>query len=73
MLHHERLRRPLAIIRPMSGTSSKKRLTPETMLALGNGYFGVRGCPEEGGPYAENGTFIKGFYETRPIVYGEDA
>ena len=45
----------------------------ETMLALGNGYLGMRGCPEEGGPYAENGTFINGFYETRPIVYGEDA
>ena len=33
----------------------------------------MRGCPEEGGPNAENGTFINGFYETRPIVYGEDA
>src|SRR4029077_10464296 len=45
----------------------------ETMLAVGNGYLGMRGCPEEGGPNAENGTFINGFYETRPIVYGEDA
>ena len=67
------------IIRPTSGTSSKKRFTPnswpnsETMSALGNGYLGMRGCPEEGGPNAENGTFINGFYETRPIVYGEDA
>jgi alpha,alpha-trehalose phosphorylase len=43
------------------------------MLAVGNGYLGMRGCPEEGGPTAENGTFINGFYETRPIVYGEDA
>ena len=43
------------------------------MLALGNGYLGMRGCPEEGGPYAENSTLINGFYETRPIVYGEDA
>jgi alpha,alpha-trehalose phosphorylase len=33
----------------------------------------MRGCPEEGGPNAENGTFINGFYETRPIVYGEEA
>src|SRR4029077_19907869 len=39
----------------------------------GNGYLGMRGCPEEGGPNAENGTFINGFYETRPIVYGEEA
>ena len=45
----------------------------ETMLALGNGYLGMRGCPEEGGPNAENSTFINGFYETRPIVYGEEA
>jgi alpha,alpha-trehalose phosphorylase len=45
----------------------------ETMLAVGNGYLGMRGCPEEGGPAAENGTFINGFYETRPIVYGEAA
>ena len=43
------------------------------MLAVGNGYLGMRGCPEEGGPNAENGTFINGFYETRPIVYGEEA
>ncbi len=45
----------------------------ETMLAVGNGYLGIRGCPEEGGPSSEDGTFINGFYETRPIVYGEDA
>src|SRR5215470_1187037 len=45
----------------------------ETMLALGNGYLGMRGCPEEGGPNAENSTLINGFYETRPIVYGESA
>src|SRR6516225_6445443 len=45
----------------------------ETMLALGNGYFGMRGSPEEGGPYAENATFINGFYETHPIVYVEGA
>ena len=43
------------------------------MLALGNGYLGIRGCPEEGGPSAENATLINGFYETRPIIYGEDA
>src|ERR1700758_2172684 len=45
----------------------------ETMLALGNGYFGMRGSPEEGGPNVENATLINGFYETRPIVYAEDA
>jgi alpha,alpha-trehalose phosphorylase len=45
----------------------------ETMLALGNGYLGMRGCPEEGGPNTENATFINGFYETHPIVYAEEA
>jgi alpha,alpha-trehalose phosphorylase len=45
----------------------------ETMMALGNGYLGMRGCPEEGGPNAENATLINGFYEISPIVYPEDA
>ena len=45
----------------------------ETILALGNGYLGMRGCPEEGGPSAENSTLVNGFYETRPILYGEEA
>jgi alpha,alpha-trehalose phosphorylase len=45
----------------------------ETMMALGNGYLGMRGCPEEGGPNAENATLINGFYETHPIVYVEGA
>jgi alpha,alpha-trehalose phosphorylase len=45
----------------------------ETMLALGNGYLGMRGCPEEGGPNAENATLINGFYEASQIVYPEDA
>src|ERR1700746_2882626 len=43
------------------------------MMALGNGYIGMRGCPEEAGPTAENSTLINGFYKTRPIVYGEEA
>jgi alpha,alpha-trehalose phosphorylase len=33
----------------------------------------MRGCPEEGGPNAENATLINGFYETHPIVYVEGA
>lgn len=45
----------------------------ETILALGNGYLGMRGSPEEGGPVAQYGTFINGFHETWPIVYGEEA
>src|SRR5262245_31307895 len=43
------------------------------MLALGNGYLGMRGCPEEGGPNAENVTLLNAFYEARRLVYGEEA
>src|SRR6266566_3304412 len=79
MIHHERLMPPPDDCPADEWNIVEKTSNPEflaqfeTMLALGNGYLGVRGCPEEGGPNAENGTFINGFYETRPIVYGEEA
>jgi len=79
MIHHERLRPPSHDYPADEWNVIEKSFHPEflaqleTMLALGNGYLGMRGCPEEGGPIAENGTFINGFYETRPIIYGEEA
>jgi alpha,alpha-trehalose phosphorylase len=79
MIHHERLRPPSHDYPADEWNIIEKEFHPEflaqleTMLALGNGYLGMRGCPEEGGPHAENGTFINGFHETRPIVYGEEA
>ena len=79
MIHHERLRPPPHEYPADEWHVIEQGFHPEflaqleTMLALGNGYLGMRGCPEEGGPNAENGTFINGFYETRPIVYGEEA
>jgi alpha,alpha-trehalose phosphorylase len=79
MLHHERLRPPSRDYPADEWNVIEKAFHPEflaqleTMLALGNGYLGMRGCPEEGSPNAENGTFINGFYETQPIVYGEEA
>src|SRR6476660_1539811 len=79
MLHHERLRPPSRDYPVDEWNVIEKAFHPEflaqleTMSALGNGYLGMRGCPEEGGPDAENGTFINGFYETHPIVYGEEA
>jgi alpha,alpha-trehalose phosphorylase len=79
MLHHERLRPPSHDYPADEWNVIEKAFHPEflaqseTMSALGNGYLGMRGCPEEGGPNAENGTFINGFYETRPIIYGEEA
>ncbi len=45
----------------------------ETIFTMANGYLGMRGCCEEGTPVFENGTYINGFYETWPIIYGEEA
>ena len=45
----------------------------ETMFALSNGYLGIRGMPEEGRPVREPGVLLNGFYEFRPITYGEPA
>ena len=79
MIHHERLTPPSSDYPADEWNILEKQFHPEfllqleSMLALGNGYLGIRGCPEEGGPNGENGTFINGFYETRPIVYAEEA
>jgi alpha,alpha-trehalose phosphorylase len=79
MIHHERLRPPSHDYPADEWNIIEKGFHPEflaqseTMLAVGNGYLGMRGCPEEGGPNAENGTFINGFFESRPIIYGEEA
>jgi alpha,alpha-trehalose phosphorylase len=79
MIHHERLRPPSYDYPADEWNVIEKAFHPEfmaqseTMLALGNGYLGMRGCPEEGGPNAENSTLINGFYEISAIVYPEDA
>ncbi|MGX7418028.1 glycoside hydrolase family 65 protein [Carnobacterium gallinarum] len=48
-----------------------------TLFSLSNGHLGVRGNLEEG-YFSKNhtgimGTYVNGFYETSPIVYGENA
>ena len=79
MIHHERLRPPSHDYPADEWNVIEKAFHPEfmaqaeTMAALGNGYLGMRGSPEEGGPNAENATLINGFYETSPIVYPENA
>ena len=45
----------------------------ESVFAVGNGYLGVRGAPEEGTPAHDPGVVLNGFHETWPIVYPEDA
>jgi alpha,alpha-trehalose phosphorylase len=79
MIHHVPVRPPSRDFPADEWNVIEKGFHPEflaqleTMMALGNGYLGMRGCPEEGGPNAENSTLINGFYETSPIVYPEDA
>lgn len=49
----------------------------ETLFALANGHLGVRGNIEESDfnkEYVDNiGTYVNGFYESSPIIYGENA
>src|SRR6056297_754539 len=45
----------------------------ESIFALANGYLGIRGTMEEMDYAWCRGTYLNGFYESRPIVYGEKA
>lgn len=45
----------------------------ETIFAVSNGYLGMRGNFEEGRPVFQSGTFVNGFHESWPIIYGEKA
>jgi alpha,alpha-trehalose phosphorylase len=45
----------------------------ESVFAMSNGYVGVRGTPDEGGPVHDPGVILNGLHETWPIVYPEDA
>ena len=41
------------------------------MFALSNGHIGLRGNLDEGEPFGLPGTYLNGFYETRPLPYAE--
>ena len=43
----------------------------ESLLALSNGYLGIRGTLDEGEPAEVPGTYLNGFYEKHPIPYAE--
>src|SRR5215467_11445312 len=79
MLRHDRLKPSLQDYPPQEWSVLETSFHPEfmaqmeTVLALGNGYLGMRGSPEEGSPCIQDGTFVNGFYESWPIVYGEEA
>jgi hypothetical protein len=62
MIRHERVRPPLRDYPADEWNVIEKGFHPEfmaqleTILALGNGYLGMRGCPEEGRPIAHKKT-----------------
>jgi alpha,alpha-trehalose phosphorylase len=43
----------------------------ESLFALSNGHIGLRGNLDEGEPSGVPGTYLNGFYETRPLPYAE--
>lgn len=43
----------------------------ESLFMVGNGHFGIRGAEEERRHSAFRGSFINGFFEKKPIRYGE--
>src|SRR5215468_2547279 len=79
MLHHERVKPPIEDYPRDEWSIIERGYRPEfaaqmeTVLTVANGYLGMRGVHEEGGPSVQNGTFVNGFYETWPIVYAEEA
>ena len=51
---------------------SRDRLAQaESVFALGNGHIGIRGNLDEGEPHGLPGTYLNGFFERRPLPYGE--
>jgi len=43
----------------------------ESVFTLANGHIGLRGNLDEGEPWARPGTYLNGFYESRPLPYAE--
>jgi alpha,alpha-trehalose phosphorylase len=43
----------------------------ESIFALSNGHIGLRGNLDEGEPAGLPGTYLNGFYESRPLPYAE--
>jgi alpha,alpha-trehalose phosphorylase len=58
------------------GIDPGRRFLHETLFALGNGYIGMRGTPEEGSAGSGatlEGTYLNGFHDTEAIRYPENA
>jgi alpha,alpha-trehalose phosphorylase len=56
--------------------NSERLLLEESLFSIGNGYIGIRGCFEEAPdlvPGTIRGSYINGYYDRVPIMYGECA
>ncbi len=62
---------PWKIVEPVF--SPETMAEGESIFALANGYLGIRGTFEEGLQAWNRGAYLNGFFEERPIVYGERA
>jgi alpha,alpha-trehalose phosphorylase len=62
-------------VEPWSVTEDEHRLDvlaqTESVFALSNGHIGLRGNLDEGEPFGLPGTYLNGFYESRPLPYAE--
>jgi alpha,alpha-trehalose phosphorylase len=79
MIHRERIDFPDYVYPADEWRFVEKKFYPrflsatETLLSTANGYFGIRGTPEEGMPINSGATLVNGFYESWPIMYAENA
>jgi alpha,alpha-trehalose phosphorylase len=66
---------PEFLVEPWSVTEDGLHLDvlaqSESVFALSNGHIGLRGNLDEGEPFGLPGTYLNGFYETRPLPYAE--
>jgi alpha,alpha-trehalose phosphorylase len=53
------------------GLDLERLAQSESIFALSNGHLGLRGNLDEGEPSAMPGTYLNGFFETRPLPYAE--
>ena len=66
---------PAFMVEPWSVTEEGLHLDvlaqSESVFALSNGHIGLRGNLDEGEPAELPGTYLNGFFETRPLPYAE--
>ncbi|HYE10424.1 MAG TPA: family 65 glycosyl hydrolase, partial [Patescibacteria group bacterium] len=56
--------------------SGERLLLEESLFSIGNGYIGIRGCFDEAPALIPNtirGSYLNGYYDRVPILYGESA